>query len=85
MLMGNKIGYAKNQYAALKGSDALIIVTEWSEFRNPDYDKMSKDLKSKTIFDGRNVFALEKMKELGFYYESMGRETVNAIIKKSAK
>lgn len=75
-VLGNAITYAKNQYEALKGADALLIVTEWSEFRNPDFERIKKILKSKVIFDGRNIYSLEKMKELGFYYESMGRKTV---------
>lgn len=75
-ILGNTITYAKNQYEALKDADALLIVTEWSEFRNPDFERIKKILKSKVIFDGRNIYSLEKMKELGFYYESMGRKTV---------
>ncbi|GAB3005783.1 UDP-glucose/GDP-mannose dehydrogenase family protein [Niabella terrae] len=75
--MGKKIKYAKDQYAALKEADALLIVTEWSEFRNPDFERISKNLKSKVIFDGRNVYSLDKMKELGYYYNSIGRTIVN--------
>lgn len=77
-LLGNKITYAKDPYSALKNADALLIVTEWSEFRNPDFERMVKNLKSKTIFDGRNVFSLEKMEELGFHYNSIGRKTINS-------
>ncbi|MGC4233485.1 MAG: UDP-glucose/GDP-mannose dehydrogenase family protein [Niabella sp.] len=77
-LFGNKITYAKDPYSALKNADALLIVTEWSEFRNPDFERMVKNLKSKTIFDGRNVFSLEKMEELGFHYNSIGRKTINS-------
>ena len=77
-LLGNKITYAKDPYSALKNADALLIVTEWSEFRNPDFERMVKNLKSKTIFDGRNVFNLEKMEELGFHYNSIGRKTINS-------
>ncbi len=75
-LFGNKIDYAINQYAALNDADALVICTEWSVFRTPDFDKMSSALKSKVIFDGRNLYDLSEMKEKGFYYESVGRETV---------
>lgn len=75
-IYGETIKYANDQYEALKNADALIIVTEWSEFRNPDFDKIRKHLKSKTIFDGRNVYGLEKMAELGFYYSSIGRKIV---------
>jgi len=56
----------------------LIIATEWSEFRTPDFDKMTERMKSKVIFDGRNVFDLSQMKNLGFYYESIGRKTIVA-------
>lgn len=75
-IFGNKIQYMKNQYIGLKNADALLIVTEWSEFRNPDFDRILKNLKSKVIFDGRNVYALEKMEELGFYYSSIGRKII---------
>lgn len=74
--LGSAIGYADDQYAALDGADALIIATEWSEFRTPDFEKISSILKNKVIFDGRNVFDLNTMKELGFYYVSIGRKTV---------
>jgi UDPglucose 6-dehydrogenase len=74
--VGNKITYAESQYEALKGADALVIATEWSEFRTPDFDKMNNLMKSKVIFDGRNVFDLDHMKELGYYYESIGRKTI---------
>jgi UDPglucose 6-dehydrogenase len=80
-IFGDKIYFAKDQYEALKGTDALLIVTEWSEFRNPDFSKVGKYLKDKAIFDGRNVFTLEKMKEWDFYYESIGRKTINNIKK----
>lgn len=77
-LFGDKISYASNQYEALPDADALIIVTEWNVFRTPDFDKLSNLLKNKVIFDGRNVYSLEQMKELGFYYESIGRATVHS-------
>lgn len=76
-LVGNKIYFAKDAYDALEGADALIIVTEWSEFRNPDFEKIMSLLKYPVVFDGRNVYSLEKMEELGFYYESIGRTIVN--------
>jgi len=68
--------YASGEYDALKGSDALLIITEWNEFRNPDFDLLKKSLKNPVIFDGRNIFSLEKMTELGFTYYSIGRTTV---------
>jgi UDPglucose 6-dehydrogenase len=79
---GDKITYAKDQYDALSGADALVIVTEWSEFRNPDFNRISEALKQPFIFDGRNVYTLEKMEEQGFYYESMGRKTIHADLRK---
>ena len=75
-VVGDKITFTENQYDALINCDALIIATEWSEFRTPDFDKMTERMKSKVIFDGRNVFDLSQMKELGFYYESIGRKTI---------
>lgn len=72
-VVGDKIEYAENQYDALKGADALIIATEWNEFRTPNFLKIVTNLKSKVIFDGRNLFDIAAIKELGFYYESVGR------------
>jgi UDPglucose 6-dehydrogenase len=75
-IMGDKINLVNSQYEALKDADALVIATEWAEFRNPDFERMESVMKNKVIFDGRNVFSTVKMKELGFYYESIGRKTV---------
>ena len=74
--IGNKIQYASNQYDALYGADALLIATEWSVFRNPDFSKIESMLSQKVIFDGRNLFDLDFMTENGFYYESIGRRTI---------
>lgn len=74
--IGDKINYATSQYEALQNADALIIATEWNEFRTPDFSKIQKSLKNKAIFDGRNLFDTAAMRELGFHYESVGRETV---------
>ncbi len=71
-----KITFASSQYEALNNADALIIATEWNEFRTPDFEKISTALKTKTIFDGRNLFDLSQMEKLGFHYESIGRRTV---------
>lgn len=76
-LIGDKISYADNQYDALIDADALIIATEWNEFRTPDFLKIVTRLKNKVIFDGRNLFELAAIRELGFHYESVGRATVN--------
>ncbi len=74
-LLGDKIQYCENQYDTLKDADALIIATEWNEFRTPNFLKIVTALKNKVIFDGRNVFDVNAIKELGFYYESIGRAT----------
>lgn len=76
-LVGDKLYYANDMYDALKGADALVIVTEWSEFRNPDFNRINNLLKNPAIFDGRNVYTLDKMGQLGFYYESIGRRTLH--------
>lgn len=75
-LIGDKISYAESQYDCLKDADALIIATEWNEFRTPDFSKIEGSLKNKVIFDGRNVYDITTMEELSFHYESVGRETV---------
>jgi UDPglucose 6-dehydrogenase len=71
--IGNQISYAENQYQALNDADGLIIATEWSEFRTPDFERMDREIKHKVIFDGRNLFDVHRMTELGYYYESIGR------------
>jgi len=76
-LIGTKINYADNPYEALNDADALLIATEWSVFRNPDFDKMEKMLKNKVIFDGRNLFDLDKMIDRGYYYNSIGRKLIH--------
>lgn len=75
---GYHITYAEDQYSALDGADALLICTEWSAFRNPDFNRMGDLLKKKVVFDGRNLYDLPKMHELGFYYRSIGRDVVNS-------
>ena len=72
-IFGDKITYAKNNYEALKGADALILVTEWNEFRNPDFKKMKDLLNDPVIFDGRNQYSRREMRELGFDYVGVGR------------
>jgi UDPglucose 6-dehydrogenase len=74
--IGEKINYASNQYEALENADALVIATEWSEFRTPDFNRMRSLLKDKVIFDGRNLFELGQMTDSGFHYESVGRRVV---------
>lgn len=74
--IGDQIQYASNQYQALEKSDALIIATEWNEFRTPDFEMMAQKTSNKIIFDGRNLFDVHMMKELGYHYESIGRKDV---------
>ena len=75
-LIGSKISYAADPYSALHDADALLIVTEWSLFRTPDFDQVAQLLKNKVIFDGRNLYDLQKMIDCGFYYNSIGRKIV---------
>jgi len=70
------IEYAKTEFEALKGAEALLIMTEWNEFRNPDFDLIKERLLNPVIFDGRNIFSPEKMKDNGFVYYSIGRQPV---------
>ncbi|HWV68090.1 UDP-glucose/GDP-mannose dehydrogenase family protein [Chitinophaga sp.] len=72
-ILGDRITYADHQYNCLENADALIIATEWSVFRTPDFHKISATLKNQAIFDGRNLFEVSRMKELGYHYESVGR------------
>lgn len=72
-LYDGKITFVASQYDALVDSDALVIVTEWNEFRNPDFAKMKRTLKQPLVFDGRNVYDVAKMKQMGFEYFSVGR------------
>jgi UDPglucose 6-dehydrogenase len=72
-LFGNKITYAANNYDALKGADCLVIVTEWNEFRRPDFSRMRSLMRSPVVFDGRNLFTPDQMKQSGFTYYSIGR------------
>lgn len=72
------LSFAKGPYEALKGADALVILTEWPQFRTPEFEVMDVLLKNKLIFDGRNVYELEQMQELGYTYYSIGRETVKS-------
>lgn len=75
-LLGDKIDFASDQYEVLDGADALIIATEWSVFRSPDMQEIDQRLNEKVIFDGRNLYDLDQMSNLGFYYNSIGRKTI---------
>lgn len=80
-LVGDKIKYSKNSLEALDSVDALLIATEWSAFRNPDFNLMHSLMKSPIIFDGRNLYSLESMEERRFYYQSVGRKVINNLNK----
>ncbi|MEZ0611553.1 UDP-glucose/GDP-mannose dehydrogenase family protein [Fibrella sp. WM1] len=75
-ILGNQVTFAHTSYAALDDADALVIMTEWPMFRTPEFEKMNLLLKNKVIFDGRNVYELDQMRELGYTYYSIGREAV---------
>ena len=72
-IFGSRIKYAPHAYEALTGADALLIVTEWNEFREPDFARMKKEMKSALILDGRNLYAPAQVRGLGFVYHSIGR------------
>jgi len=74
--LGDSIEYSPGNYACVEGADALIIVTEWNEFRHPDFEKMKQLMAAPVIFDGRNLYHPERMKEIGFTYYSIGRREV---------
>lgn len=76
-MIGEQITYCKDQYDTLIDADALLIATEWPEFRSPNFNVISKLMKSKTIFDGRNIYDTEEMRELGFTYHCIGIRTAN--------
>lgn len=76
-IMGDKIEYHNSAYEALQNADALLIATEWPEYRTPDFERMASQMKTKAIFDGRNIYVPSNMRELEFIYYSVGRETVN--------
>lgn len=73
---GKRIEFAKNMYDATKGADALVISTEWSIFRTPNFQKLRSNLNAPVIFDGRNLYDLEDMETEGFYYSSIGRKLI---------
>jgi UDPglucose 6-dehydrogenase len=78
-VMGDRIHLAPTPYYCLENADALIITTEWNEFRTPDFDTIISLMNEPVIFDGRNLFDLRAMEEKGFYYESIGRSLINQL------
>ena len=71
-MIGDRIGYAVDAYAALDGADALLLVTEWREFRVPDWDRIKKALKQPVVFDGRNIYSGPELRAQGFAYHGIG-------------
>jgi len=76
-ILGDKITYAKDMYSALDSADALLIATEWPEFKNPNFSLMAEKMNNKAIFDGRNMFPLELPEQNNFFYKSIGRKLIN--------
>jgi len=72
-MYGDRLYYARNPYDAVLGADALVIVTEWAEFRNPDFLLIHRLMKGHVIFDGRNIYEPRQMANLGFTYYGIGR------------
>jgi UDPglucose 6-dehydrogenase len=72
-ILGDKVHFSDSNYDVLKDADALIVVTEWSEFRQPDFDRMKRLMKSPVIFDGRNIFDPREMRARGFSYYGVGK------------
>ncbi|MFH0702203.1 MAG: UDP binding domain-containing protein, partial [bacterium] len=79
----DKISYVKNNYEALNNADALILITEWNEFRRPDFEKMKKLMKTPVIFDGRNQYEPKRMKQRDFDYICVGKPVENLNLKKA--
>ena len=73
-IWGDKIIYSENSYAALKDADAMVLLTEWNEFRRPDFEKIGTLLKSKIIFDGRNQYNAKRLQQKGFEYYQIGKD-----------
>ena len=72
-IIGDKVSYCNNKYDAVEDADALILVTEWKEFRLPDWEKVGKKMKRRLVIDGRNIYDAEELKEQGFEYRCIGR------------
>eukprot|EP01029_Cantina_marsupialis_P023061 TRINITY_DN5696_c0_g1_i1.p1 TRINITY_DN5696_c0_g1~~TRINITY_DN5696_c0_g1_i1.p1 ORF type:complete len:258 (+),score=42.94 TRINITY_DN5696_c0_g1_i1:3-776(+) len=83
--IGDSIGYAKDQYEALIDADALVVVTEWNEFKVPNFRVMEKLLKNKLIFDGRNIYDIEELIENEYTYYSIGRKAISAVHEAASK
>jgi UDPglucose 6-dehydrogenase len=75
--IGNAVKYFDNNYEALRGADGLVVVTEWNEFRRPDFERMKELMRSPVLFDGRNIYDPTKLREQGFVYYGIGRTSGN--------
>ena len=75
-IFGDQIEYTKDMYSCVENADCLLIATEWSEFKNPNFDLLAQKMKNKVIFDGRNMFSLDQLENTGFYYKSIGRKII---------
>ena len=75
-IFGDQIEYSKDMYSCAENADCLLIATEWSEFKNPNFDLLAQKMKNKAIFDGRNMFSLNQIENTGFYYKSIGRKII---------
>ena len=75
-IFGDQIEYTKDMYSCVENADCLLIATEWSEFKNPNFDLLAQKMKNKAIFDGRNMFSLDQIENTGFYYKSIGRKII---------
>jgi UDPglucose 6-dehydrogenase len=71
--IGNRVAYAPSSYEAIEGADALVVVTDWNEYRHPDFKRIKAALRSPVVVDGRNLYDARKMREMGFTYDSIGR------------
>jgi len=74
--LGDRVTFADDEYAALRGADALAVITDWHEYRHPDFSQIKSLLASPIIVDGRNLYSIDRMKEMGFTYHSIGRAPV---------
>jgi len=74
--LGSAVEFADSSYAAIEGADALVLVTDWNEYRHPDFERMKQSLRTPVVIDGRNLYALDRMQKLGFTYHSIGRAAV---------
>ena len=72
-IFGDRITLASNNYNCLEGADALLLVTEWQAFRNPNFERMKSMMRQPLIFDGRNIYDPQQVREMGFTYYSIGR------------